>query len=621
MTAMDATTSSSNDTVASLREKAAQHMPCVLLESSQRTPGAKSLLFTNPVAILEPRTPQALHEALRRIEEETARGRWVAGYVAYEAGFALEPKLLPLLPSEGERLAWLGIFADCEQHEPADDARDESWATAAEPIACSPLHPSVTADEYASQVRQVHAWIAAGDSYQANLTMPVQFDVRGEAEAFAAAMAAQPVDFGAWLRLGDGEAIVSASPELFFQRSDRSILTRPMKGTAPRGRWLQEDQERAAALALDAKNRAENVMIVDLLRNDLGRVCEPGSIQAERLFHVETLPTLLQMTSEVRGTLRDGVGTAEIFQALFPSGSIVGAPKLRTLQLLHGLEGRARGVYTGAIGYQGPGGEAAWSVAIRTMHLHGNRATMGVGSGIVADSDAAGEFAECQAKAAFVTRQNTDFQLIETLLWHDGYTLIDEHLKRLGESAAYFRFRFDRDEVLASLRYAARPLPAGIRHRVRLLLHRDGHVQVASTMLPEEPTGPFRLLVLKQPVHSQDVFLFHKTTRRQVYDDAHRRATERGCLDALLLNERGEVTEGGIYNVFCKLDGEMVTPPVACGVLPGVFRETWLRNGTAREQVLRLEDVLRADEVWATNSVRGPKRIDGFVHEPLSAEV
>jgi para-aminobenzoate synthetase/4-amino-4-deoxychorismate lyase len=623
----------------SFRQRAAENMPAVLLETSRRTPSAKSYLFTDPIAVLEPRTPDELHSLFARIDEETARGRWIAGYIAYEAGYALEPKLAPKLASKlseleanCQRLAWIGIFDSVEIF---DHTTPGQWE---QPEATAPITeaiPELTESpvSYSQKVQQIREWIASGDTYQANLTLQASWPAISAQSTYEAAMAAQPVEFGAWLRLAADEEILSASPELFFKRNGPAIRTAPMKGTAPRGRYSEEDQQQAAWLAQDPKNRAENLMIVDLLRNDLGRICEIGSIHVDQLFTIERFPSVLQMTSSISGLLRPNLSTADIFRALFPSGSIVGAPKIRTMQLLHQLEQRQRGVYTGAIGFQGPGNQATWNVAIRTMHLRNDKAQMGTGSGITWDSDAASEFAECKTKLAFVQRSSEPFHLIETMLWDNRFERLEAHIARIRASAAYFDRPFDEPSMRDALQAATHAFANGSRWRVRLLMDTSGAFQVSATELHEEAgdglqvkvglqaKDGLRLLLTHPRTDSADIFLFHKTTRRLLYDDALARARAIGCSDALFRNQDGEITEGAIHNIFVELHGQVFTPPIASGLLPGIFRAEWAREQSATERSLTLEDLREARSITLTNSVRGARQVREVLVEDESGRL
>jgi len=389
-----------------------------------------------------------------------------------------------------------------------------------------------------------------------------------------------------------------------------------MKGTAPRGRTTREDREIAEWLHNDAKNRSENVMIVDLVRNDLGRVAQTGSVRVEELFSVERYPTLWQMTSTVSAELRPGVGFHDIFRALFPCGSITGAPKVRAMQLIAELETAPRGVYTGAIGFFSPR-QTVFNVAIRTLELDGARGTMGVGSGVVIDSDPAQEFRECLLKAEFLTRSSADLpeqsSLIETMRWDGGYPLIELHLDRLEDSAEYFDFPCERAVVKAALAAHAQAFADGTPRKVRLVLAGDGRLQITHEALPpragEQRFG--RVRIAEQRTDPADRMLYHKTTHRPLYARAFEQATRDGFDDVLFFNLRGEVTEGAISNVFVEKNGRWFTPPVECGLLPGVYRRHLLETRPEiDERVLSLEDLRLADAIYLANAVRGLRRVE-----------
>jgi para-aminobenzoate synthetase/4-amino-4-deoxychorismate lyase len=383
-----------------------------------------------------------------------------------------------------------------------------------------------------------------------------------------------------------------------------------MKGTGPRGRTTQEDRTLASWLQNDPKNRSENVMIVDLLRNDLGRICNFGSVRASNLFAVERHPTLFQLTSTVTGELRPEVDFQQIFRALFPCGSVTGAPKVRAMQLLADLETHPRGVYTGAIGFFSPQ-QSVFNVAIRTLDLDGQSGVMGVGSGIVIDSDPAAEFEECLLKSQFLTRPSSPsqerFSLIETLLWQGEFALIELHLDRLEDSAAYFGFPCGRAEVHAALLAQAGAFPSGQPRKVRMLLDRDGRLQIAAEPLPPSaPPLPLRVRIAPQRTDPQDRMLFHKTNCRRLYTEALLAASKQGFDDALFLNLHGEVTEGAIHNIFIEKAGRWFTPPVQCGLLAGVQRRHLLASRPdIEERTLSLPDLRQADAIYLSNAVRG----------------
>jgi para-aminobenzoate synthetase/4-amino-4-deoxychorismate lyase len=462
---------------------------------------------------------------------------------------------------------------------------------------------------YAEKIAAIQEYIRAGDTYQVNFTDQVRFDFSGSAMAlFAALINGQPVQYSAFLH-GENWQILSFSPELFFRLKDHSIITRPMKGTARRGADNLEDKHIAHWLQNDLKNRSENVMIVDLMRNDLGRICEYGSVRVDQLFTVEKYETLFQMTSEVSGALRPGVRYSDIFASLFPCGSITGAPKHRTIEIIQELERGPRGVYTGAIGFFSPAREAVFNVPIRTVVLKNNCGEMGVGGGIVIDSLAEDEFRECLLKSEFLTRREEPFELLESILWKDGYSLLTLHLERMQSSAMYFGFNFDREVILAALEKEGKRLASGARAKVRVLLERSGAVKVTHIPVVEQ-TGMGKVAVSAIRVSSGDRYLRHKTTRRQLYDRQYEQALGQGYDEVLFLNERGEVTEGAISNVFIEKDGQWFTPPVSCGLLPGIYRRQLLETKpAAAERVLHLEDLASADAVYICNSVRGCRKV------------
>jgi para-aminobenzoate synthetase / 4-amino-4-deoxychorismate lyase len=382
-----------------------------------------------------------------------------------------------------------------------------------------------------------------------------------------------------------------------------------MKGTMMRGRDSAEDAEAALRLQNDEKNRAEHVMIVDLLRNDLGRICAMGSVHVEDIFSVEKYRTLFQMTSTISGTLRRGVGYYDIFRSMFPSGSITGAPKIRTMQIIRELEQKAREVYTGAIGFISPDRTSIFNVAIRTLVLKGDRARMGVGGGIVADSHPSDEYQECLLKASFLVRSQPSFQLVETMLWDHRFAFLTMHLDRMESSASYFDFPFDRASITSQLLEQANRFPAGERYRVRLLLDSAGKITVTSTTLLREGAMAY-VRLSSERTSSEDVFLRHKTTCRDRYERLHAEARADGFDEILFLNEKEEVTEGAISNLFILSEGRLFTPPLSSGLLPGVFRRHLLEiDATAEERVLTVQDLESADGVFLCNAVRGMRQV------------
>jgi para-aminobenzoate synthetase/4-amino-4-deoxychorismate lyase len=468
--------------------------------------------------------------------------------------------------------------------------------------------PTLTRGEYARALCAIHEAIGAGEVYQVNYTFRLRAPYEGDLlPLFWQLYERQPVPYAAYLDTG-AHAIASLSPELFFALDGERITTRPMKGTAPRGLTRADDLQHAERLTRCPKNRAENLMIVDMARNDLGRIARIGSVRVPRLFEAERYATLWQMTSTVVACT--DAPLPEIFRALFPAASITGAPKIRATHVIHALERVPRGVYTGAIGVVLPDRHAQFNVAIRTLHYDKVAAqlTFGVGSGIVWDSEQVAEYEECLTKAQVLFAPRPAFELLETLLWRRGrgYFLLEAHLQRLCDSANYFGFAVDADAVRHQLLTVAERFTAP-RYRVRLRVNRYGEAQVEHAPLSPE-RRVWRVALAHEPVDPREVFLYHKTTHRQVYERA--RAARSDCDDVILWNTRGEITESTLANVVVRVDGRYYTPPVACGLLAGVYREHLLQRGLLRERVLTPDDLRRAEAVYLINSVRGRIRAE-----------
>jgi len=571
-----------------------------LFEShSSRDRFRASYRFAGLERVIEARTPGAVMTALTAVEAAVGQGLHAAGFVAYEAASGINPTLPEREPVPDLPLVWFGVFRERIEWD-ASGTADWEGSTAS---VVGERHLSVDADRYAAAVAAIHGAIARGDTYQVNYTLRQRFPVAGDPFALYRRLAAsQQAPFCAWLDTGD-RSILSASPELFFARRGAEILMRPMKGTAPRAPEAGADRAAAQALRDAPKERAENLMIVDLVRNDLGRIAETGSVRVESLFDVERYPTVHQLTSTVVARLRPGTTLREIFTALFPCGSVTGAPKRRTMELIAELEPEPRGVYCGAIGFASPGEEAVFSVAIRTLVVAGaGEAELGLGSGITWDARAEAEYDECLAKGRFVDLPPREFRLIEALLCRDGdYPRLERHLARLAASADYFGFRCD----LSALRAALAAVGRGMRgaHKVRLLLARDGTFGLDGEPLAKGLGRPLRVAPATIPVDSRDWSRYHKTERRELLDDERRRRPEAD--EVLFVNERGELTEGSCHNLVLRLEGRLLTPALSCGLLPGVLRAELLERGVIAEAVLTLADLRRADGLWLINSVRG----------------
>ncbi|MDP3672484.1 MAG: aminodeoxychorismate synthase component I [Telluria sp.] len=594
----------------------------LLDDASAAAPGqAGSRLYTGYAGTLACLDANGWPAMLDALQEALARGLHAVSLLTYELGAHL---LGVGAHAVDAALAQVLLFEQCEHLSPAQVA---AWLAArapdnGEPAGIARVHANVDEHEFSRALARIGAYIEAGDTYQVNYTYRLRFDAFGSIFAlYARLRARQPVPYGALVALPDGGAVLSLSPELFVRHRRGELLARPMKGTAPASDDEAENERRSSALAADTKNRAENLMIVDLLRNDLGRVAATGTVDVPALFEVQRYGRVLQMTSTVRAELREGSSLADIFQALYPCGSITGAPKRRTMEIIRELEPAARGIYTGAIGWfdpPAPGraiGDFCLSVPIRTLALQapaqGVRAgQMGVGAGIVADSVAAEEFAECSLKARFLTGLPNDFEIFETIrASRAGCEQREAHLARLAASAAYFGFAFDAGAARTALDAACAAFASESMFRVRLALGQHGALTVNSGPLGAI-AEPVKVFVADRQTRSDELFLRHKTSVRAPYDAAWRDAEARGGFDTVFFNERGELTEGGRSSVFVKLEGRWYTPPLACGALPGVMRALLLADPAwdARERIITRAMLFAAQEVVLCNALRGPLR-------------
>jgi len=535
-----------------------------------------SLGFEAPASeIIATRVDEVLR-VLEFAERESKAGAWVAVMLSYEAAPAFDP-VLAVHQASDFPLAWAAAFSEAADVSTTQDVTtsSNSWA------------PRVSRDEYDAAVTRIRELIAAGNTYQVNYSFPLTSIFKGDTYVLYRSLClAQGAQYSAYLDLGRYK-VLCLSPELFFERRGDEVITRPMKGTIHRGRWPAEDRELAEWLKQSAKDRAENVMIVDLLRNDLGKVSVPGSVHVSSLFDIERFETVWQMTSTVESTLKDGVSLVELMSALFPCGSITGAPKIRTMEIIRELERFPRGPYTGTIGLLEPGGDCVFNVAIRTVVVdtESNEATFGVGGGVTIDSTAEREYEECLVKSRFLHTSPVEFQLFESILLEDGeYFLLARHLERLKNSAEYFGFKFPEDEIESELDRVSGTF------KVRLVLWKDGQIETRISRI--EKTDLVKHIGLaSSPVDSSDRFLYHKTTLRDYYSE-----------DVIFWNERGEITESRIANVVVPIDGELYTPPVSSGLLPGTFREQLLEEGKIKERVITVDEL--PNEFYLINSVR-----------------
>ena len=626
------------------------NIPFVLLDDSRSTSIAgPSLLFHSPHSIICARSLADVPAAIEQIDAAVAAGDYVAGWVAYECGAAFEPCIHTVQKHQAsEPLVWM-MVTKCRETVTPDDVQHWLHQMASFPATgdIKLSQPSVSAAAYGQSAAKIKNYIDAGDIYQANYTFPYSCTLEGSPiRAYLNLRARQPVEYGALINTGS-DIVMSFSPELFVSRDGGGIAAKPMKGTAARGASAEQDNAAITTLSRDEKSRAENLMIVDLIRNDLSRIAAKGSVAVTDMFTVETLPTLHQMTSGVTATVLDGLVPSQLLKALFPCGSVTGAPKIRAMEIIAELETGPRGVYCGAIGHFSPATEAEslkWSlsVPIRTVVLDANgEGRLSVGSGIVADSDIGDEYGECILKAAFAARANgspdenpdecpdecpdekleADFHLIETMRVHAGDIFqIDRHISRLMKSARYFSIPVCEQDVLAEIQAVLGRLTENNKDlalgsapsKMRMTVDASGKIAAQVSNLVKPPAAPLMVGVAKNIINSRDLMLQHKTSRRTLYDRASKRASQLGLADILFLNERGEVAEGAISNIFIETAEGWYTPPLACGVLPGVLRAAMLEADVPRleEKILYMQDLENADTLYIGNALRGLREVE-----------
>jgi para-aminobenzoate synthetase/4-amino-4-deoxychorismate lyase len=572
------------------------------------TNSGTAMSFSNPEGILLATDRTEVVPVLRAVEEATAAGLWAAGFIAYEAAAGLDSRWATRQAADKEPLsdlplAWFGLFSKAQSAERLyfPSGRERSYSV-------QPWRLELDRVEYAQKVENVRRQIGAGETYQCNLTLRMRSEVDGDLRGLYRDLAlAQGGAHNAYLDTGRF-VVASASPELFFDWSGDRLTTKPMKGTSGRGRWPAEDAARAQLLMSSPKERAENAMIVDLLRNDLGRVGDWGSVAVPSLFALERYETLWQLTSTVTARVRRQTSLVEVLEALFPCGSVTGAPKQRTMAMIAELEASRRGVYCGAVGLVAPAGSpfrARFNVAIRTVVVDRGtgQAVYGTGGGITWDSNPSSEYEELEAKAAILHRAAEDFQLLETMAFRPagGLRNLDRHLDRLAQSAAYFGFPLDPERVRSALSVALHDIqePA----RVRLLLTRAGSATVGLAPMPTPPECPVVLEIDWEPVISSEIWPYHKTTLRTAYE--RRTARHPSADDVLMVNERQELTETTVANLALRLDDCWWTPPLEVGCLPGVERQRLVEEGRLRERTLTVDDLAAAEVIALVSSLRG----------------
>ncbi len=599
-----------------------------LLENTRASrDSCASFLFTDPCEQIVAHSPDDISSALVAIDMHRKAGHYLCGYVSYEAGYYLVDKnnfhLLKAVSSNVPLINFLA-FTLCARLTKEDVDRLINEPEQGRSCAVYNFNLSEGKERYLRNIEKIRKYIRDGDTYQVNHTLKYHFNYDGSPLCLYRELRnRQSVEYGAFLNFPEAR-ILSLSPELFLQKKDKELISKPMKGTARRGKESLEDNAIRLALKNDPKTLSENVMIVDLIRNDIGRIADPGSVQVKNLFEVQSFETIHQMISTVCGTVPSEISISKILYNLFPCGSITGAPKIRTMEIIEEIEQEPRGVYTGAIGYITPTNDFCFNVPIRTIvSTKPAHAEMGIGSGIIYEADGDDEFRECILKAKFLTGINEKFQLIETMLYEYETGIIQNishHLSRLENSAAFFGFTCNLDHVISTIHAALERITVG-RHKIRLLLSHDGSVGMAIAPVDVTVTSSKWLMLSPERVQSGSVFQFHKTTMRSHYERAYRMAVESGAYDTLFLNEKGEIAEASRHNIFIVRDGEFLTPPVTAGILAGIGRAAILGSSryASREAELSLQDIATAERIYLSNSVRG--LVEVAIHPTFSEQL
>jgi para-aminobenzoate synthetase / 4-amino-4-deoxychorismate lyase len=570
-----------------------QRDPLLSFEFANSEGSIKPLTFKNPIKIYKADKIEDVLANLELVQAEIQNGFYAAGFLSYESAPAFDPAFI-VKAGATMPLLWFGIFT-----EPLEETISSSGT-----YHLSEWIPSIDRLVFASSIQAIKKSIEKGDTYQTNYTLRMDSQFQGDEIAyFETLKRAQSSNYCAYVQTGE-HSILSASPELFFRLEGTELTTRPMKGTIKRGNSLDEDRANASWLFHSEKDRAENVMIVDLLRNDLGIIAETGSVIVDRLFEIEQYPTVHQMTSTIKAKVPETTQLSDIFKALFPCGSITGAPKISTMEIIADLETMPREVYCGAIGYMTPNKEAVFNVPIRTVLIDqdSGKATYGVGGGVTWDSTCEGEYHEVLAKASLLKATNLKFQLLESLLLNEGhYFLLDEHLQRVENTANYFGYHFSREKLEKQLKKLARSTP-NHKVKVRLLIAMDGKVTIDT-----QPLSPLEesltIILADEPVDKNNPFLYHKTTNRDIYSTFQSKKPP-GVFDVLLWNKEGELTEFTNGNVVLEMDDGNWTPPIESGLLAGTYREMLIKNGDIQERTLTRSDLYKSKRIWFINSVR-----------------
>jgi para-aminobenzoate synthetase/4-amino-4-deoxychorismate lyase len=570
---------------------------------------AKSFLFENPVKTVTTTNPNEFLACLNKVDELLERGLIGYGYISYEAGYLLEEKLIDLLNQVPNQPLIKFRFFEKENVKTILSS-EITFGNAAEIIKnakheISNFNLNTDYKNYKSAVGKIKKYIKDGETYQVNYTVKGKFNFIGNIDSlFLKLIFNQSARYTALIN-DNTDYIISISPELFFESKNGEITAMPMKGTAVRGKNIREDLKIKDKLFESEKNKAENVMIVDLLRNDFGKVSETNSVFAESLYNIEKYESVFQMTTKIKSKLNTE-SFAEVIKKVFPCGSITGAPKIRTMEIINELESEPRGIYTGAIGMLQKNN---WilNVGIRTILVNKlfSNGEIGIGSGIVWDSDADEEYDEVLLKSKFLTNTNNYFEIFETMLCEKGgIFLLAEHLKRLSETADHFLFMFDEHEILSALTKTISNLDGNKNYKIKFCLTKWGNIKIDISEI-EKSEKKYKIGISKKRINSEDCFYYFKTTKRELYNSELTKYMEEGFDEVIFFNEKDELCEGSFTNIFLKIEGNWFTPPVKCGLLNGVYRQHLIENDKSiKERILKMSDLLAAEGIILTNSVR-----------------
>ena len=548
-------------------------------------------LFTKPIKELKTRDLDQVEALLKEVETYQEAGFYAVGYVSYEAAPAFEKKFaVHPAPLMGEYLLYFTIHEEVETLPfPEDYEAVELPANWKE---------EVEAPAYQEAIKTIHHHIRQGDTYQVNYTVQLSQELKSDPLAiYNRLVVEQKAHYNAFIQ-HDDVSILSISPELFFEQDDRLLTTRPMKGTTRRGLTNQADLKEAAWLEADPKNRAENMMIVDLLRNDMNRISEIGSEQVTRLCQVEQYSTVWQMTSTIESRLRPEVDLVQTFQALFPCGSITGAPKISTMEIIQQTEIAPRGVYCGTIGILLPRGKRIFNVAIRTLQMQGTKAIYGVGGGITWDSKWEGEYQETKQKSAVLYRQEPRFELLTTGLIHQGeLTFLEQHLTRLREASRYFAYPYNEPKLLKELQEKLGHLKSNLDYRCRIALQKNGAFQLTITELTDLPASYLQAQLTEQKLDLATPVTYFKTSQRDHLGQSDH--------EQIFHLPDGSLLETTIGNLVLEIEGQLYTPPAHLPLLDGIYRRHLLETQQVEEKLLTLNDLTDADRIYACNVLRG----------------